>query len=199
MSRPLVFLWLSLLDLAWLPAQQPDLLQNFDTYCQALTEQRWDQSLDFLHPVVFEQMARTDLLREMEALNADSSTEVFLQGFRLRQAPLAMTEGTQRIALVAYEYDLVMDLLGDAEEAASTASFMASYYEGEDFGYDEARQRITVRMRKRLFAFLQPGWTTWRFLEDAPEAQDLLARLVPDRIRSELEMGLRLEAPDEDP
>jgi hypothetical protein len=115
---------------------------------------------------------------------------------RLRQNPLAMTEGGIRYALLVIEYDLRMQLIGeDAETLDGTAAFYESLYEPGTFSYDPDSHLISLQVSTRMYAFLHPGWTAWRFLEDQEQTADLILNLVPKNVRTELMMGLNVERP----
>lgn len=197
MKRFTFVLLLIIFSLPGLDAQQPDLRENFADYFAAMQAKRWAVVLDYLHPEIFESASREEVFAAFESLDADTATRITFSDAKIVQNPLAMSQGDHRYALLPYRYRMHIELLiEDSTERAQMVSFYESFYDNEDLSYDPALRTLTLGLEKQLYAVLSPKQDRWLFIENNEGSEVLLEKIVPARIRSDLERGLRIEGED---
>jgi len=197
MKRLSLLCLLAIACLARLAGQQPDLRENFAEYFAAMQAKRWAVVLDYLPPEIFELSSREEVFAAFESLDADTTTQITFSKAEIVQNPLAMSQRDHRYALLPYRYQMHIELLiEDSTERAQLVSFYESFYGSEDLSYDATQRTLTLTMEKQLYAVLLPKQDRWRFIENNENSETLLEKVVPARIRSDLERGLRIERGD---
>jgi hypothetical protein len=174
--------------------------ETFFAYFQCMKDRAYNEMLDFMAPLIFEVIPREILIRNMESMNEEEEElgVELLESWITDISPIYQ-EGGHYYAAVLYGFTLLMPRSAhdDLMEELGDPLFeiVPEETDEEDDGDEEMRE---VVFERTLYALRAVQANDWKFLENKPQAAQLVRLAIPNEVREALEEWLDDHEDDED-
>jgi len=168
-------------------AETPDddkavILKTLKEYLEAGQVKNYDRVLDFIHPTLFKAAPREALLEHFQAMDRDTQdfTTDFGEGTILKMSDI-FEEGGNKFILMDYSFEMLMHFK-NLETAADYLDLYKKFYGAEQVTFDAATKTIKVVTKKSMYGIFEPGFDTWKFIENNENQAFLLESIVPKTV-----------------
>jgi hypothetical protein len=164
--------------------------ERLAAYCQLNNQEKFEESLAYLYPPLFEVMDREVLLEQLR-YNAHHPDLQLIMGNRCATYIANPVESRGDFyAQVTFTQELYATFKPDAAEDLSfieaTLEMFSNEFGVENLSYEPAIHQIMIKIPKRYLAIRTDAELEWFFLELAPSTLPFLEGLLPPRVRSYL-------------
>lgn len=158
------------------------ILKTLEEYLEAGQAKNYDRVLDFIHPTLFKAAPREALLEHFQAMDRDTQdfTTDFGEGTILKMSDIFEEDGNKYI-LMDYNFEMLMHFK-NMKTAADYLDLYKKFYGAEQVTFDAATRTIKVVTKKSMYGIFEPGFDTWKFIENNENQAFLLESIVPKTV-----------------
>lgn len=162
--------------------------QKAKAYFSALEQKKAAEAVDCLYPKIFTVISKNALLKAMK--DFQNQENINFAHTKMDSLSEVVELDTIKYALIYYSYDLISKVEDEfipkegEENGIDPASLYRDIYGKENVTYNSKEKKIYVKMRKQMYAILDPDYKDWKFIERQegnPTANGLIPSEISDR------------------
>ncbi len=151
----------------------------------------FQNSLDYLHPKLYEISPKEDLVESFQKMMEDPEMKTHFDDFEIQKISKIINYKGIRYAALDYTMTMRLQFLLKPEEGNSDVDdFLLSLYHAqfgeENVSLDRATRTYTINSNNQLFAIGDPSIGTWKMLENKKGMERFIEEIVPKKVRKKL-------------
>ncbi|MEO1216483.1 MAG: hypothetical protein AAFY45_23305 [Bacteroidota bacterium] len=153
-------------------------------------------TVEYLHPKLFEMAPKEMLKQAMEQAFADTSISFRMYDGEITKIHDILTVEEGSYALVDYRFTMDMKFKldesnqdsvdSDLESIELTGSILAMQHGEENVKLDKDSRTLTITANNTMYAILEEGFDSWKFLEKKPNMMGVLDQIIPESVKEKL-------------
>ncbi|MDW3647713.1 MAG: hypothetical protein R8P61_11650 [Bacteroidia bacterium] len=178
-------------------ATEENLSATLTEYISLVENMDLGGTVEYLHPKLFEMAPKEMLKQAMEQAFADSSISFRMYDGEISKIHDILTVEEGSYALVDYKFTMDMQFKldesnpdsvdSDLESIEMTGSILAMQHGEENVSLDKESRTLTITANNTMYAILEDGFDSWKFLEKKPNMMGLLDQIIPESVKEKLE------------
>jgi len=163
----------------------------FMDYQKLITNQQFEESLDYIYPKLFTLMSKEQMLKVLKATVNNPLLEVEFGEFKLLKAGAPQKIENQYYSLIDYSVVIKMKVKTKNEKQRETMNNRMLLGLQKQFGEENVSlNRVTgyfeVKSEKKAVAISKDGKSKWTFLTVEPNQKLMMEKILPSSVVEEL-------------